>query len=147
MDTMSRYRYLATILLALIVALFPTSANAGGGSNSSYDSTIDFEAQLLRFDDGCLALSGTVTSGNFFQDLRRTEVGNRFEYRKGGKVVTEYPESLTTSIRYEGHVSTTVLSNSPSAIFQCDLYSVKLVVECKDGIELRPAGLSPLAAH
>jgi hypothetical protein len=147
MDTVSRYSYLATFLLALIVALFPTSANAGGRSNSSYDGTIDFGAQLLRFDDGCLALNGTVTSGTFFQDLRRTEVGNRFEYRKGGKVVTEYPESLTTSIRIEGDRCTAALSNSPSAIFQGDSYSVKFEVEWKDGMELRPAVLSPLAAH
>jgi hypothetical protein len=147
MDTVSRYRHPATILLALIVVLFPTGASAGARSSSTYDGTIDFGAQLLHLDDGCLALNGTVTSGNFFQDLRRIEVGNRFEYRKQGKVVTEYPESLTTSIRIEGDPCNAALSNSPSAIFQGDSYSVKLQVEWKDGMELRPAVLSPVAAH
>lgn len=144
---MSRYRYLAAILLVLIVGVFPMRANAGGRSNPTYEGTIDFGAQLLQLDDGCLALNGTVKSGTFFDDLRRIEVGNRFEYKKRGKVVTEYPESLTTSIRIEGDRCNAALSNSPSSIFHGDSYSVKFQVEWKDGMELRPAVLSPLAAH
>src|SRR6202167_1174710 len=126
---MSRCCYLSAILLTLIFGMSPSGASAGGRSSSTYDGTIDFGAQLLHLDDGCLALNGTVTSGNFFQDLRRIEVGNRFEYRKQGKVVTEYPESLTTSVRIEGDPCNAALSNSPSAIFQGDSYSVKLQVE------------------
>jgi hypothetical protein len=143
----SRSGYTAAILLALIFGLFPMDANAGGRSNPTYDGTIDFGAQLLELPDGCLALNGTVSSGTFFQDLRRIEIGNRFEYRKRGKVVTEYPESLTTSIRIEGDRCTAALSNSPSSVFQGDSYSVKFQVEWKDGMELRPAALSPLIAR
>jgi hypothetical protein len=143
----SRYRYLAAILLVLILGVFPMRADAGGRSNPTYEGAINFGAQLLQLDDGCLALNGTVKSGTFFDDLRRIEVGNRFEYRKRGKMVTQYPESLTTSIRIEGDRCTAAFSNSSSSIFQGDSYSVKFQVEWKDGMELRPAVLSPLAAH
>jgi hypothetical protein len=142
----SRCRYLQTILLTLIVGASPMGASAGG-NNPIYGGTIDFGAQLLHLDDGCLALNGTVTAGTFFKDLQRIEIDNRFEYRKRGKVVTEYPESLQTSIRIEGDRCTAALSDSPSSIFQGDSYSVKFQVEWKDGMELRPAVLSPLVAH
>jgi hypothetical protein len=143
---MSRCCYLSAILLTLIFGMSPSGASAGGRNNPTYDGTIDFGAQLLHLDDGCLALNGTVTSGNFFEDLKRIEIDNRFEYRKRGKVVTEYPESLTTSIRIEGD-RCTALSNPPSSIFHDDSYSVRFQVEWKDGMELRPAALSPVIAH
>jgi hypothetical protein len=145
-EIVSRCRYLQTILLTLILGASPMGASAGG-NNPTYGGTIDFGAQLLQLDDGCLALNGTVTSGTFFEDLQRIEIGNRFEYKKRGKVVTEYPESLKTSIRIEGDRCAPALSDSPSSIFQGDSYSVKFQVEWKDGMELRPAVLSPLVAH
>ena len=33
--------------------------------SQGYDGTVDFGAQLIYLDDGCLDLDGTVTSGNF----------------------------------------------------------------------------------
>ena len=143
---MSRYRYLSAILLTLIFGLVPLGARAGGGSSPRYDGVIAFGSQLLHMDDGCLALNGTITSGSFFEDLKRTENGNRFEFTKGGLVVTDYPESLTTSIRIVGQCAAT-LSNPPSIIFHGDSYVVKFEVEWKDGMELRAAELSPDAAH
>lgn len=144
---MRQYPYLSAILLALILGMSPLGLRAGGGNNPTYGGTIEFGPQLLHLDDGCLALNGTVTSGNFFEDLKRIDLGSRFEYRKRGNVVTEYPESLKTSIRIEGDRCTAGLSNSPSSIFRDDSYSVRFVVEWKDGMELRPAGMSPLVAH
>src|ERR1700689_221072 len=143
---MSRYRYLGGILLTLVIGLTPAGADAGGRSNPTYDGVIDFGPQLLQMDDGCLALNGTVTSGSFFEDLKRIETGNRFEFIKGGRVVRDYPESLTTSIRIVGQCAVT-LSNPPPSIFHGDSYSLKFEVEWKDGMQLRPAELSAEAAH
>ncbi len=144
---MSRYRFLRGILLTLIIGMFPMGANAGGKNSPTYDGAVDFGAQLLHMDDGCLSLDGKVSSGSFFDDLKRTEVGSRFEYRKRGRVVTEYPESLTTSIRIEGGQCAAAVSNSPSSIFRGDSFSLKFQVEWKDGMQLRPAALSPGVAH
>lgn len=119
---------------------------ARGKSSPTYDGAVDFGSQLIHLDDGCLALDGRVTSGTFFDDLKRTEVGRRFEFRKRGKVVTEYPQLLTTSIRIAGD-RCAALSNSPASVFRGDSYSLKFQVEWKDGMQLRPATLSPVSAR
>jgi len=143
---MSRQRYCRGILLLLIFCTLPISAEARGKSEATYDGAIDFGSQVLHLDDGCLALAGTVTSGSFFEDLVRVRTSGRFEYRKRGRVVTEYPESLTTSIRIMGQCAAT-LSNPPSSVFRGDSYSLRFQVEWKDGMQLRPAVLSPVVAH
>jgi hypothetical protein len=144
---MSRHRYLRGILLTLIACALPIGAHARGRKDATYDGTVDFAAQLLHLDDGCLSVDGTVTSGKFFEDLKRTDTGSQPEYRRGGQVVTEYPESLTTSIRIVGDQCAAALPNSPSAIFNGDSYSLTFEVEWKDGMQLRPAVLSPVVAH
>jgi hypothetical protein len=142
---MSRCRCLSAILLTLIFGMSPSGARAGG-NNPTYDGVIAFGPQLLLMDDGCLALNGTVTSGSFFEDLKRIETGSRFEFTKSGRVVTDYPESLTTSIRIVGQCAATS-TNPPSSIFHGGSYSLKFEVEWKDGMQLRPADLSPGVAH
>ena len=93
-------------------------------------------------EDGCLSIHGTVTAGSFFDDLKRIDNGGELEYRKHGKVVTEYPESLATAILIQGDRCAQILY-SPSAIFRGDSYSLKLEVYWKHGMEMRPAVVSP----
>jgi hypothetical protein len=143
---MSRCRRCRRVLLVLLIGIFPMGVHAGGKNSPTYDGAVEFGPQLLQVDDGCLALNGTVMSGKFFDDLTRIETGNRFKFTKSGRVVTEYPESLTTSIRIVGQCAAT-LSNPPSSIFHGDSYSLKFQVEWKDGMQLRPAELSAEPAH
>src|ERR1700677_3510669 len=145
---MDRYRrYLKMLLVGSLVAILPVTAHAGAKNSSIYEGGVSFGSQLLRLDDGCVSVNGTVKSGTFFEGLKRTNLGGRFEYTKQGKVVTEYPESLTTSIRIVGDKCAVELSNSPSAVFKGDSFSVKLAVEWKDGLQLRPASLSSVTAR
>lgn len=144
---MSRCRYPRTLLLALLIGTFPLAAHARGKNSSTYDGVVGFGAQLLHLDDGCLSIDGTVTSGKFFEDLKRTDIDGRLEYRRHGRIVTEYPESLTTSIRIVGDRCAATLSNSPSSVFHGSAYSLKFAVEWKHEMQLRPAVLSPAAAH
>ncbi len=58
------------IFLVLIVALLPLTASARGKRSATYDGSIDFAAQLLQLDDGCLSVDGEITSGTFFADLK-----------------------------------------------------------------------------
>jgi len=145
---MTRHPYFTAALLILMLGISPMCANARGrASKPTYDGAVDFGSQLLRLDDGCLDLDGRVTSGNFFNDLQRIDFGTRFEYRKRGKVVNEYPESVTTSIRIAGDRCAATLSNRPSSVFSGDSYTLKFQVEWKDGMQLRPAALSAGVAH
>jgi hypothetical protein len=145
-DIMSRYVRLRGMVLILIIGTFPIRGDARGRNGTTHDGAVDFGAQLLHLDDGCLSLDGTVTSGTFFEHLKRTEINSRFEFKKRGRVVADYPESLTTSIRIAGSQCAT-LSNRPSAVFRGDSYSLKFQVEWKEGMQLRPAALSPVGAR
>ena len=144
---MNRPPYILWIVLGLIVALCPIGAAARPRSVSTYEGRVDFGAQLLHLEDGCLSVDGAVTSENFFDDLKRIDVGGQLEYRKSGRVVTKYPESVTTSIRIISDRCRASISTSPSELFRDGAYAVKFTVEWKDGLQLRPAVLSPVAAH
>jgi hypothetical protein len=138
---------LGGILAILLFGVFPRGASAGGKGNAAYDGTVDFGAQVVQLDDGCVAVDGQIASGAFFDDLTRVEVGRQFEFRKHGRAVTEYPDLLTTSILIAGGQCESTLSNSASSIFRGNSYALKFQVEWKDGMQLRPAALSPVAAH
>lgn len=137
------------ILLVIIAvgAIVPFGSEARDRNNPKYDGTVDFSPQLLHFADGCVAIEGAMTSGSFFDGLKRIDMNSRIEFRKSGKVVTEYPESVTTSIRIVGDRCGAAPLNAPRSIFHGDSYSVKFKVEWKQGMQLRPASISSTAAH
>jgi hypothetical protein len=137
----------SVFLLILAVGTFSTGASAGGASVSAYDGSLGFAAQLLRLQDGCLSVDGKVTSGGFFDGLKRKDIRGRLEYRKGGRSVADYPESLTASIRILGDRCAGTLSTSPSIVFGDNSYAMKFVVQWKDGMQLSPAKLSPVVAQ
>jgi hypothetical protein len=89
---------------------------------------------------------GTVTSGSFFDDLRRIDVGGELQYKKRGRVVKEYPESLTTSIHLIGRCPAE-FGHSPTSIFRGNSCGLKLEVNWKHEMQMRPAVLSPVAAQ
>ena len=144
--TMTSGRLAEGCLLTVVLAIFASSASAGGGT-ARLEGAVNFGAQMLRLDDGCALLDGKVSSGDFFDDLKRIDVAGRLEYKKRGKWVTQYPETITTSIRIVGNQCAASLSNSPPSIFYGDSYALKFQVEWKDGMRLRPAALGPSPAH
>jgi len=133
-------------LIAVILGSCSGAAFAGGAT-TRYEGTVRFGAQMLRLEDGCAFLDGKVSSGDFFDHLNRTDTAGRFEYRKRGKLVTEYPETVRTSIRIVGNQCTSVLSNSPSSIFKGDSYALRFRVEWKDGMQLSPADFDPASVQ
>jgi hypothetical protein len=139
---MSRYRCLGVFVI-LIAGLIPMAANARPRNNPSYEGMVGFGAQQLYLQDGCLSVDGALTSGNFFADLRRSDLDGQSEFRKSGKLVTEYPESISTSIRVAGDPCSSAPGRTPSSVFIGDSYSLKFVVEWKDGMQLRPASVAP----
>jgi hypothetical protein len=141
----SPQRCLLCFAILLAAALCPIGAHAGGRNSATFDGQVDFGAQLFRSGDGCLYVDGAVSSGTFFEDLKRIDLGDRFEYRKHGKVVTQYPDSLTTSIQIMGSHCDSGEKPPSFSIFDSDTYSLRLVAEWKDGMSLRPAKLSPTA--
>jgi len=143
----SRDRHSAKILLALLIGLLPIGASARSRKDATYDGSVDFGSQLLNLKGGCFAVDGSVRSGNFFDDLKRIDSGDQIEYVKEGKVLTEYPDSVTTSIRIMGSDCTQGYSGPALPIFEGNSYSMTFQVQWKDGMQLTPAMLSPAVAH
>jgi hypothetical protein len=139
---MTRARFRTLMLAAGIVFGTSFSAQAGGKANPSDFGKVIFGTKELQFPDGCVVIDGQMTSGSFFNGLTRSDVRGRFEFRKNGAEVADYPDSVTTSIRVVGNRCGATISNSPSAIFSGHSYSVKFKVEWKDGVQMRPATLS-----
>jgi len=144
---MSRFRDPKHVFLTILAGLLPLGANAAPNSSPTYGGQVDFGAQLLHLQDGCASIHGALTAGSFFDDLKRIDKGGQLVFRKSGTIVTEYPESITTSIRIAGDSCAAQSSVSPSAIFHGDSYLLKLEVFWKHDMEMRPAAFSSGTAH
>lgn len=144
---MTKSKFPRLLLAAWIVLGMSSSAVAGGKASPADFGKVEFGTKELQLGDGCVLIQGQLTSGSFFDGLKRTDVRGRFEFHKNGAEVTEYPDSLTTSIRLVGGRCAAGLSKTPSAIFSDRSYSVKFQVEWKDGVQMRPARLSPELAN
>src|ERR1700733_6885824 len=99
---MSRYRFSQGIFLMLMIGILSMGADARRRSDPAYDGAVNFGSQIVFLQDGCIALDGSVSSGSFFEDLKRVASGNQLEFEKNGSAVTKYPESLTTTIHIVG---------------------------------------------
>jgi len=132
---MNRRRTLPGILAAFLAGLLPVAAQARAKNNQTYDGAVSFGSQLLYLDEGCLSVDGAIASGSFFENLKRSDSGILPEYRKGNELVTEYPESLTASIRIIGN-QCNAASGAHSPIFNGDSYTLSFEVDWKNGFEL-----------
>jgi hypothetical protein len=144
---MDKLRFRHAFLVALLIGGIATAARAGGKNSPSEYGKVDFGAQELQFADGCVFVDGKLTSGNFFDDLKRRDTRGRFEFKRSGQTVTDYPDSVTTSIRLVGDQCATALSNSPAAIFSGDSFALKFQLEWKHDMQLRPAALTSALEH
>jgi hypothetical protein len=144
---MSRDLYCRGIALTLIVGMIALGADARRKSDSTFPGAVNFGSQVIYLNDGCIAVAGTLTSGGFFADLKRIDSATESEFRKNGSIVTKYPETLSASIRMVGGECDAALSRPPASVFRGDSYSLTFQLEWKDGMQLRPAALTPVVAH
>ena len=133
-------------LVLIAATILPVSVFARPKSISAYDGAINFGSQAINSSNGCLFVNGTLSSGNFFRELKRKDSEAGSEYSRNGQAVTRYPETLTASIQILGNQCSHSTS-SASAIFSGDSYALTLQVDWKTGMEMRPAALSPVVAH
>jgi hypothetical protein len=134
------------LAMLIAIALVSVAALAGTKNSSTYDGAINFGSQSIDSRSGCLSVNGTVTSGEFFRELKRRDLGIGSEYRKAGKVVTDYPEKLTASIQILGSQCSTSSGILSSSVFGADSYTVTFQLDWKNGMDMRPAALSPVVA-
>ena len=134
-------------LVLLILGMFPIEGVAGDKSKSAQDGTIDFGAQYGRLDGGCIGFSGVVSSGTFFNHLKRTGTDGHVEFTKDNRMVTEYPESLRVEIRIAGGPCGPGHPELRPSILAVDADPLRFRVEWKEGMQLKPAIQGPIAVH
>jgi hypothetical protein len=125
-----------------------SGAGHSGKHREVYKGEILFSPQVLRVDDGCIAFGGAVTSGDYFRDFERIENGNNIEFRKHGQLITEYPESLTLSIRIAGsRCDESSWDLAPSFFQNGSAEALKFQGEWKEGMRLRPVEGLTVVSH
>jgi hypothetical protein len=130
-------------LLCAAVVLFVFSTYVSGGNHRSYDGIVIFPPQIVQLNSGCLWIDGTLTSGTFFEGLERKDRGGMFEYTNGGKVLSDYPQSVVASIRILDDQCVSISQASRYALAGSNRHSFSFQVAWKTGLQLRPALLSP----
>jgi hypothetical protein len=139
MNTSGRLLCICTMMA---ISVLPPGARAGGRNIPTYEGQVDFGAQLLHRSDDCIFVGGNISSGSFFNHLKRISIGDHFEFRQREKSVVEYPDSLTASIRILGNQCGGA-SAAMSGLLANGTYALKLVAKWKDGLEMTPATISP----
>jgi hypothetical protein len=151
---MSAHRHTATRHLAalpLLVLLFSVGAAASPNREKStwnYDGGVFLETDGSLPGEHCFRIQGRVTSGHFFDDLKRIdEKGLNTIFRRGKEVVTEFPEQLLLEFslfdmpcpaQYRQAGTRTYLTRAQVSALNLSLY-------WKRGLELRPlSGFKPV---
>jgi hypothetical protein len=148
LHTMSRRFRRGLMLAAICLTALSAAASPGGKASATYDGAVGFGSQELRLPNSCMSIEGTMRSGNFFDELKRTPAGDQFEFHKNGQALTEYPESVTTSIRImSDECGASVPANLSSSVFNGNSYSLTFEAQWKNGMRLMPAAMSPADVH
>jgi len=98
------YRILACIFTAclLLLSVAPQTGEAQPPREKTvwnYDGGIVLVTEGSLTDGPCFRMTGRVTAGHFFDNLRRIDTSIGTLYRRGNEVVTEFPEHM--QLRFE----------------------------------------------
>jgi len=93
----------------------------------------------------CFRLTGHVTSGDFFDRLKRVDRESGTIFRRGAQTVENFPDQLTLSFNVHDHYDQTCPSreenpDGPKYLTRAMMSSLHLYLYWKRGVELRPAG-------
>jgi hypothetical protein len=114
-------------------------------------SVWSYEGGLFVITDGsitngpCFRLAGRVTSGDFFDHLKRFDRESGTIFRLGAEKVENFPDQLTLTFAvHDLHAQTCPPppqgDNAPKYLTRAMMSSLHLYLYWKRGVELRPAG-------
>jgi hypothetical protein len=114
------------------------------------DKTVwSYEGGLFVITNGsivngpCFRLAGRVTSGDFFDRLKRFDKETGTIFRHGAETVENFPDQLTLSFNVYDHYDQTCPPreenpNAPKYLTRALMSSLHLYLYWKRGVELRP---------
>ena len=114
-------------------------------------TTWNYEGGLFVITNGsiprgpCFRLAGRVTSGDFFDRLKRIDRESGTIFRRGSETVENFPDQLTLSFLVHDHYDQTCPPReenpeAPKYLTRTMMSSLHLYLYWKRGVELRPVG-------
>jgi hypothetical protein len=141
----SRARRIAGALLLLFLACGPATSvsqvkrekevwNYGGGILLETDGSLP--------NGVCFRVAGRVTSGDFFDTLKRYDEQQGTVYRRGTETVTQFPDELFLSFVIRDEPCPSGMQKVGTRIYLTRemMRSLQLSFYWKRGVELRPVG-------
>jgi hypothetical protein len=134
---------LACLLIALALAFLAPTCVAG-------DKTVwNYEGGLFVITNGsipngpCFRLAGRVTSGDFFDHLKRIDKESGTIFRRGSDTVENFPDQLTLTFLVHDHYDQTCPPreenpDAPKYLTRAMMSSLHLYLFWKRGVEMRP---------
>jgi hypothetical protein len=112
-------------------------------------SVWNYEGGLFVITNGsipngpCFRLAGRVTSGDFFDHLKRIDKESGTIFRRGSETVENFPDELTLSFLVHDHYDQTCPPReenpaAPKYLTRAMMSSLHLYLYWKRGVELRP---------
>jgi hypothetical protein len=106
----------------------------------NYDGGVFLETDGSLPNGVCFRVAGRVTSGNFFDNLKRFDDDNGTIYRRGTEAVTQFPDLVKLSFAIHDRSCSTGLQNVGTRTYLTRemMSTMKLSLYWKRGVELQP---------
>lgn len=132
-----------------VAALLTACIVCGPLSPARDKSVWNYEGGLFAKTNGslsnglCFRLDGHVTSGDFFDHLKRIDKESGSVFRRGSEMVETFPDQLNLTIQVYDHYDQTCpprdgTPGAPKYLTRAMMSSLHLYLYWKHGVELRP---------
>jgi hypothetical protein len=133
----------ATRCAAALLILCNTPALAGDKSVWNYEGGLFVITNGSLPNGPCFRLAGRVTSGDFFDHLKRIDKETGTIFRSGSENVENFPDQLTLTFLVHDHYDQTCPPrdenpDAPKYLTRAMMSSLHLYLYWKRGVELRP---------
>jgi hypothetical protein len=145
---MSRRFKLAAILLLSLFALdpvaFPQSTRHEKGGKETvwnYDGGVFFVTDGSLANGVCFRITGRMSSGNFFDGLRRIDTDQATAFMRDAETVTKFPDSVTVSFTIHDQLCPSGFQQTGAHPYMTQrmIDDLRLSIYWKHGVGLRPA--------
>ena len=131
--------------MGLALSMFPMAQTAALGHplkdrRTKYSRVVVGGYDIARIADVCLVFEGSISAGDFFDGLEKTETAGRSIFRKNSQLVDHFPEELVfdlkvTVVRCDQNATMT----SANVIIPQLVKSLAVKPQWKAGLDLLPA--------
>jgi hypothetical protein len=137
---------IGSIILAVAMGLFPSNSRA---NKHAYTGSIPFDNQELLIGKECYVFGGTVSSGDYFVGLERTDKDGEVRFWRMKKEVKTYPPQLDVIIRISTLDCSILPAERPTVEFDIGSQwdSLKFTAQWKDNLRSIPADLTFIGSN